>query len=332
MSAMSAPIEGEAQSRFSTKSRVLELLARAALPLAILVVLIAGSLTSPVFFSTGNFLNVLTSMSIVGIVAVAMTFVLVVGGMADLSVPATIACGAILSLALQPLLGVSAAFVAAVLVAGATGLINGLLIGFARVNAIIVTLGMGTIVLGIVQALVGGVIVYAADPTSGEFLKSRPFGVPVLVIIFFSIALAGHLVLSRTFWGRWTVATGGNYWAAEASAVPVRLVRAGAFVLTGLTGGVSGGLLGLTLQSARPLVGAGYEFSAVTAVVVGGVSILGGFGSIPRAIAGLVFVQLLTNVMVLQGVRTPVQVFALGALIAAAVAADVMLRKRGVGA
>ena len=128
------------------------------------------------------------------------------------------------------------------------------------------------------------------------------------------------------------MATGGNYPAAEASAVHVRLVRAGAFVLTGLAGGVSGGLLGLTLQSARPLVGAGYEFSAITAVVVGGVSILGGFGSIPRAIAGLVFVQLLTNVMVLQGVRTPVQGLALGALIAAAVAADVMLRKRGVGA
>jgi ribose/xylose/arabinose/galactoside ABC-type transport system permease subunit len=86
----------------------------------------------------------------------------------------------------------------------------------------------------------------------------------------------------------------------------------------------------LTLQSARPLVGTGYEFSAITAVVVGGVSIMGGFGSVPRAIAGLIFVQLLTNVMVLQGVRTPVQGFVLGLLIAVAVALDVALRKRGV--
>ncbi len=92
---------------------------------------------------------------------------------------------------------------------------------------------------------------------------------------------------------------------------------------------MSGALLGLTLQSARPLVGTGYEFSAITAVVVGGISIMGGFGSVPRAIAGLVFVQLLTNVMVLQGVRTPVQGFVLGLLIAGAVALDVALRRRG---
>ena len=110
----------------------------------------------------------------------------------------------------------------------------------------------------------------------------------------------------------------------------MRAVRAGAFVITAFAAGISGGLLGLTLQSARPLVGQGYEFSAITAVVVGGVSIMGGFGSIPRAMAGLVFVQLLTNVMVLQGVRTPIQGFVLGLLIAGAVALDIALRKRGV--
>ncbi|RVB28087.1 MAG: ABC transporter permease, partial [Mesorhizobium sp.] len=84
------------------------------------------------------------------------------------------------------------------------------------------------------------------------------------------------------------------------------------------------------LQSARPLIGGGYEFSAITAVVVGGVSIVGGFGSVPRAIAGLIFVQLLTNVMVLDGVRTPIQGFVLGILIVGAVGMDAALRKRGV--
>jgi ribose transport system permease protein len=189
---------------------------------------------------------------------------------------------------------------------------------------------MGTIILGIVQAVVGGVIVYGADPHSADFVKSRLFGIPMVAVIFIVIAIVGHIILTYTFWGRWTVATGGNYSAAEASAVPVRAVKAGAFVFTGLAAGISGGLLGLTLQAARPEVGAGYEFSAITAVVVGGISIMGGFGSIWRAIAGLIFVQLLTNVMVLQGVRTPVQGLALGILIAAAVGADLVLRKRGV--
>lgn len=317
--------------RFSAANRWLVLVARGALPIAVLLVLVFGAFSSPVFLTVGNLMNVLTSMSIVGIVVVFMTFVLVVGGLADLSVPATIACGAILSLSLQETLGVNGAFIAAVAVATCAGVVNGILIGYARVNAIIVTLGMGTIILGLVQAAVGGVIVYGTDPSSADFVKSRVFGVPVVVILFALITLVGHIILSHSFWGRWTIATGGNYAAAEASAVPVRAVKAGAFVLTGMAAGISGGLLGLTLQAARPEAGAGYEFDAITAVVVGGISILGGFGSVPRAIAGLVFVQLLTNVMVLQGIRTPVQGLALGILIAGAVALDIALRKRGLG-
>lgn len=317
-------------ARFNQGNRLVGILSRTGLLLAILAVILYGAISNPVFFTAGNFVNVLTSMSIVGIVVVGMTFVLVVGGMADLSVPATIACGAILCLALQSTIGPVPAFAVAVLLAGATGLVNGVLVGYVGINPIIATLGIGTIVLGIVQAAVGGVIVYGADPSSADFVKSRIFGVPMIAIIFIAIAILGNFVLSRTFWGRWTIATGGNYSAAEASAVPVRAVRAGAFVITAFAAGISGGLLGLTLQSARPLVGQGYEFSAITAVVVGGISIMGGFGSIPRAMAGLVFVQLLTNVMVLEGVRTPIQGFVLGLLIAGAVALDIALRKRGV--
>lgn len=317
--------------RFARGSRLAAVGSKAGLMLVIVAVLAYGALASPVFFTTGNFLNVLTSMSIVGIVVVGMTFVLVSGGLADLSVPATIACGAILSLGLQPFLGPVSAFVVAIALASSIGLLNGVLVGYAGINPIIATLGIGTIGLGIVQAAVGGVIVYGTNPESAEFVKGRLFGIPVVALIFAAIALLGHFVLSRTFWGRWTMATGSNYSAAQASAVPVRAVKAGAFVVTGLVSGISGGLLGLTLQSARPLVGTGYEFSAITAVVVGGVSIMGGFGSVPRAIAGLVFVQLLTNVMVLEGVRTPVQGLVLGILIAGAVGMDSALRRKGGG-
>lgn len=315
--------------RFTRSHWLAATASRAGLLIAILAVILYGSFASPAFFSTGNFVNVLTSMSIVGIVVVGMTFVLVVGGLADLSVPATIACGAILSLGLQPMIGPVPAFVVAIALAGVIGLINGALVGYAGINPIIATLGVGTVGLGIVQAAVGGVIVYGTNPASAELVKGRLFGIPVVVIIFAVIAVIGHYILSRTYWGRWTTATGGNYPAARASAVPVRAVKAGAFVITGIAAGISGGLLGLTLQSARPLVGTGYEFSAITAVVVGGVSIMGGFGSVPRAIAGLVFVQLLTNVMVLEGVRTPVQGFVLGILIAGAVGMDAALRRRG---
>ena len=330
MTDASATMRQEAGStRFSKDGRLAALLARAGLGIAILAVIAYGSAVSPVFFTTGNLINVMTSMAIIGIVVVGMTFVLVVGGLADLSVPATIACGAILSLALQPVIGPVPAFVAAIGLAGLCGLVSGVLIGYVGINPIIATLGIGTIVLGIVQAAVGGVIVYGTNPETAMLVKSRLFGIPAIVLIFLAVAIAGNFLLARSWWGRWTFATGGNQKAAEAAAVPVRAVKAGAFVITGLCSGLSGALLGLTLQSARPLVGTGYEFSAITAVVVGGVSIMGGAGSVPRAIAGLVFVQLLTNVMVLQGVRTPVQGLVLGLLIAGAVALDVALRRRG---
>lgn len=328
--APAATLPASSNTRFNRGSRISEWASQGALALAILAVVLYGSWASPVFFSAGNFVNILTSMAIVGIVVVGMTFVLVVGGMADLSVPATVACGAILALALQPLIGPVPAFLAAVMLAGLCGFVNGLLIGYAGINPIIATLSVGTIVLGIVQWAVGGVIVYGTDPSTADLVKARVAGVPVVVLVFGAVALLGNFVLSRSFWGRWTLATGGNIRAAEASAVPVRAVKAGAFVITAFCAGLSGALLGLTLQSARPLVGQGYEFSAITAVVVGGVSIMGGFGSVPRAIAGLVFVQLLSNVMVLEGVRTPIQGFVLGLLIAVAVALDVSLRKRGV--
>lgn len=331
MTDVSMPIPAVADgSRFNRGGRLVQFASQGALAIAILAVILYGSLVSPVFLTSGNMVNILTSMAIVGIVVVGMTFVLVVGGMADLSVPATIACGAILALALQPAIGPVPAFLVAVAMAGMCGIVNGLLVGYVGINPIIATLGIGTIVLGVVQSFVGGVIVYGTDPSTATLVKSRVFGIPLIVLVFAAVALAGHFVLSRSFWGRWTVATGGNARAAEASAVPIRAVKAGAFVITALCSGLSGALLGLTLQSARPLVGTGYEFSAITAVVVGGVSIMGGFGSVPRSIAGLIFVQLLTNVMVLEGVRTPIQGFVLGLLIAIAVALDVALRKRGV--
>jgi ribose/xylose/arabinose/galactoside ABC-type transport system permease subunit len=327
---MTSTAESKPAPRFRRETPLALLATRGGLILAILGVAVVGALSSETFLTSGNLLNVLTNMSIIGIIVVGMTFVLVVGGLADLSVPATIACGAILSLALQPMLGPIPAFVLAVTLAGLCGLVSGVLVGYVGINPIIATLGVGTIVLGIVQAIVGGVIVYGTNPATADVVKGRIFGIPVLVLIFAVVAILGHLVLSRSFWGRWTTATGGNPVAAEASAVPVRAVRAGAFVLTGLCGGLSGALLGLTLQSARPLVGVGYEFSAITAVVVGGISISGGSGSVPRAIIGLLFVQLLTNVMVLNGVRTPDQGFVLGLLIAAAVALDMALRRRGI--
>ena len=127
-----------------------------AMPFGILILLIVGTVLSDRFLSIGNLTNVLINMSIVGIIVVGMTFVFVSRGMADLSVPATVAVGGILVLMLDDVIGTWPAAVVGVLVASLAGVVNGILIGYAGLNPVITTLASGTIVLGIAQAFVGG--------------------------------------------------------------------------------------------------------------------------------------------------------------------------------
>lgn len=304
--------------------------ARLGLPAGILATLIAGALVSDRFLTVQNLTNVLINMSIIGIIVVGMTFVFVTRGLADLSVPATVAVGGLLVLGLESSIGTVAAAIVGVLAAALAGAVNGWLIGYAGLNPVITTLASGTIVLGIAQVFVGGVIVYGDNPEAQAFLTGRVFGViPVIVLIFLAVVIMGHLLLSRSMLGRWSYAVGSNPSATGASAVPVKRVRAIAFLMTGTLSGFSGVLLGITLQTARPGIGMGYEFDAITAVVVGGVSLLGGSGTVLYAFGGLLFVQLLTNIMVLLGVPTEPQGLVKGALIVGAVAIDVALRRRG---
>lgn len=299
------------------------------MPAGIVLLLIVGSVVSDRFFTVSNLTNVLINISILGVIVVGMTFVFITRGLADLSVPATVAIGAILTLGLQPVIGTPTAAVVGVLAGILAGVVNGVLVGYAGINPVITTLAVGTIVLGIAQWSVGGVIVYGTDTAAQAFLTGRVLGVPVIVLVFLVVAIIGHLVLSRTVLGRWVYAAGGNPHATRASAAPLSLTKASSFILTAGLSSLAGVLLGITLQTARPGVGIGYEFDAITAVVVGGVSLLGGAGSVPRAIGGLLFVGLLNNVLVLQGVPTPVQGIAKGALIVLAVSIDVYFRRKG---
>ncbi len=297
-------------------------------PATILALVIVGSLTSSNFLTVNNLMNVLTSVSIVGIVACGMMFVVISGCWADLSVPAIVATGAIVLLSTQPLLGTPMALVAAVIAGTGVGAINGVVIGYIRTNPVIVTLGSNVAILGIAQAIVGGKIVYNNDPVATAIVNGRFFGIPFVVLVFLAVSLIVHVVLAKTIWGRWSLATGGSYAASDASGVPVRFVRFGSFVLSGGLAAIAGCLLALSLQSVRPVVGLGYDFDALAAIVVGGVSLLGGSGSVARVIGGLLVVQLLSNVMVLQGFPTTAQGLAKGVVIIIAVAIDINLRQR----
>lgn len=301
---------------------------RVSIPLAIIALVAIGAVISPSFLTASNLVNVLNANAAVGLVALGMTFVAVCGGLADLSVPANVAMGALVTLGAQPVVGPYGAALLGLLVATAGGVINGLLIGYLRINPIIATLGTGSVLLGLSQQLIGGGIVYGEPSALADFVKSSVLGIPIFVWIFVIVAAILTPLLSRTAFGRWQLAVGGNYRAAEASAVPVRFTKASAFVLTGLLAGLCGVLLGLSNGQARPIIGTGYEFVAITAVVIGGTSLFGGSGSVLRTVGGVVITALIGNLIILGGLPTQSTGLVTGAIVLVAVGVDVYFRRK----
>ncbi|HEY8587972.1 MAG TPA: ABC transporter permease, partial [Naasia sp.] len=201
-------------------------------------------------------------------------------------------------------------------------------VGYLRINPIIATLGTGSVLLGLSQLLIGGGIVYGEASPLSSFLRGNLLGIPVFVWIFAIVALILTPVLSRTAFGRWNLAVGGNYEASAASAVPVRLTKASAFVLTGFLSGLCGVLLALSNGQARPIIGTGYEFVAITAVVIGGTSLFGGSGSIPRTVGGVLITALIGNLIILSGLPTQATGLVTGAIVLVAVGVDVYFRRK----
>lgn len=304
------------------------LLSRISIPIALVVLLVIGTIVSPSFLTASNLLNVLNANAAVGLAALGMTFVAVVGGLADLSVPANVAMGALIGLGAQPAIGPAAAAALGILVATLGGVVNGILVGYLRINPIIATLGTGTVILGLSQQLIGGGIVYGTPDALSRFVSGSFLAVPIFVWIFAVATLVLHPVLARTVYGRWTHSVGGNYVASAASGVPVRRTMAAAFVLTGALSGVCGVLLGLSNGQARPILGAGYEFVAITAVVIGGSSLFGGSGSILRTVGGVIITALIGNLIILIGLPTQMTGLVTGAIVVVAVSVDAYFRRK----
>lgn len=304
------------------------LFTRLSVPIALLVLVGVGTFVSPSFLTVSNLTNVLNANSAVGLVALGMTFVAVSGGLADLSVPANVAIGALVTLGAQDAIGVGPAALAGILVATLGGVVNGVLIGYARINPILATLGTGSVLLGLSQLLVGGGIVYGQSSSLASFVSGKFLGVPTLVWIFGIVALILHPLLSRTAFGRWAFAVGGNYEASVMSAVPVRFTKASAFVLTGFLSGLCGMLLALNNGQARPIIGSGYEFVAITAVVIGGTSLFGGNGSVLRTVGGVFVIAMTANLIVLSGLPTQSTGLITGSIVIIAVGYDAYLRRK----
>jgi len=284
------------------------------------------SFFSPYFLSQSNLITILQQISIITIIAIGATLVIIGGGI-DLSVGSVASlCGLITAgLIVNNGFTVIVSLFLGLLAGLVVGIINGIITVKARIPSFIVTLAMMQIARGIGYIYTGGF------PISGFSESFRNLGrgylgpFPIPVIIMISLVIIGEFILQRTILGRYIYAIGGNKEAAQLSGVPVVLIEIFTFALGGLLAGLGGLILIARLGSGEPTAGMGYEFNAITAVILGGCSLKGGIGNIIGTLQGALIIGILNNGMVLMGVNTFYQYVITGLVLLVAVILD---RKR----
>jgi inositol transport system permease protein len=312
-------------------------------PLIFLIVLMAVfTALKPSFIDPINVFNIMRQISITGLIALGMTFVILTAGI-DLSVGSLLAlCGMIAAivakggaantLSLSATAGAGFGWFAALLAALAVGSIAGGVQGIAitrlKVPPFVVTLGGLTIFRGLTLTLSNG------GPISGFTPDMRWFGtglvgpVPVPVIIFAVAAILCHIVLRYTRYGRAVYAVGGNAEAARLSGLRVDRILVSVYVIVGFFAGLAAFVLAARLNSAEAVAGMGYELTVISAVVIGGTSLFGGIGSVGGTVVGAALIGVLQNGLQFNNVSSYTQSIVIGLILIIAVAFDRWLKSR----
>ncbi|NMB92695.1 MAG: ABC transporter permease [Flexilinea flocculi] len=286
----------------------------------------------PQFLTFRNITNVLRNSAMIGTIAIGMTFAMIAGTF-DLSVGSTMGLAAIITIKMQPQTGGTAlaAVVIALIMGAMVGLINGLVVGRYRINSIITTIGIEYVILGITLVYSKGQHVWVEDMYKPlEFVGKGKLGTfPFPIIIFLVAAVIGQLLLSKTRFGCQLYATGGNPIAAELSGINIGKVRVIAYMISGFTAAVAGIMIAARTQNLDPSFGFGQETDVLTCVLLGGVSLYGGKGSIFGTLAGVLILYIVSNAMTLSGASYELQLICKGLIFLITVAASVSWQKKG---
>lgn len=290
------------------------------------------SILFPQFLTFRNITNILRNASMIGIIAVGMTFAMIAGTF-DLSVGSMMGLAAIITLKMSPTdLPRTILTVLIALAAGAAvGLANGLIVGRYRTSSIITTIGMEYVVLGITLVYTRGQhITIKGMYKPLEFIgKGRVGTFPFPIIIFLAVAVIGQLLLSFTRFGRQLYATGGNPNTSELSGINIGKVRVLAYVISGVTASIGGIMIAARTQNLDPSFGFGQETDVLTCVLLGGVSLYGGKGSVIGTFAGTLLLYVVSNAMTLSGTAYEMQLICKGLIFLVTVAASVIWQKKG---
>jgi ribose transport system permease protein len=284
-------------------------------------------LLDPVLLSASNVGSLLRSMSYVGVIAIGMTLLMICGEI-DLSVGSVAGLCAVLCAWLMKNAGwpVVLALIAALLAGGFAGLINGVVAVRAKVPAFIATLGMMHIARGLNYLICAGYPIYPLPESVRAFGAADALGTSWSFIIFIVLTAAFDFVLRWSVPGRTIYATGGNQEVARLAGINTQLVKIGCFVLTGALAGLGGMLLMFRINVGQPEIGVGWELEVISAVVIGGVSLFGGVGTVIGTLWGLAIMQVIRSGLVISGVNTHWQTVAVGSIMIFAVLIDLLRR------
>lgn len=339
MTTTSPTVEGVGKTG---KADILAIFSRFGAFIFFIVLCIIFAILEPAFIKPINIFNVLRQVSIYGLLAIGMTFVILTGGI-DLSVGSLLALAGLVAAAVEKggtgLLtggaageaggyGLPAAIAAAIVVGLLGGLLQGLGVSKLKVPPFIVTLGGLSAFRGAALLFSGGQPISAFRAEYSFWGQGLIGPVPVPVIIFLSFAVIAFIVLRYTKYGRRIYAVGGNKEAARLSGLNVDRLTMSVYVITGFFAGLSGFLLSSRLNSAEQTAGVGYELTVIAGVVIGGTSLFGGEGGIFGTVIGILLIGVLANGLTLLNVSSYWQQILIGLIIVFAVFFDQLVKRR----
>lgn len=291
---------------------------------ALALLIIWLSATQSQFLTSGNLLNILQQNAPLMVVAVGMTFVMLVGGF-DLSVGGMLALSSVLlATIINAGVPIVLAFILVIAAAALIGLVvNGMLIAKVGLSFFVVTLGTASLFRGFAYVKTHGeTIGLYNQPLIKEIGANSVFGIPILAVVSLVILIIAIGVTRWTGFGRQVYAVGGNADAARLAGINVTAVRAAAYCIAATCAGIAGVLMTCRLVSAAPEVGTGMELTAAAAVLLGGTSLTGGSGSIMGTLLGVLFLGVLSNGLTLAGISSFWQGVVTGAVLILAVLFD----------
>ncbi|WP_167042314.1 ABC transporter permease [Salinibacterium sp. ZJ454] len=299
------------------------------LPLAIVAICLVFTLLEPAFFTVENFQNVGRQSSSLILLAVALGLVVISGGL-DLSIGSTMGLASISAAAASGIVGTSAGYAAGILAGLVVGLVNGIVIAGAGVNPFIATIGMLSVVRGLTYVFSDARSVLDVSDGFDSLATSSVLGIPAPLLLVAVICVVLGLIMRYTRFGTHVFALGGSELATWKAGVNTRWIKYRLYLITGGFAGLAGVILSSRVNTGQPTLGVGTELEVVAAILIAGVSISGGHGSLVKVALAALFISILGNGFNLIGLQAYWQQVATGAIIVLATLGTVY-RQRGLG-